>query len=247
MGGAAGDVEGGFGAHAFHEVDLLRIGEGFVVRGIVGLVHGDARKGAPLVAEEGHDFAGVDPRDGGHALAGAPGREGLHCVPVGVVPGVVCDHDARGLDVGAFKVPEQSVLVAFTGGDPVISDERLGEDEDLSTVGGVGQGFGVADKGSGEDGFTGAIGLGAEGGAGEDRAVLRTSAGSTRTRNGFPYSNGERRGLIRRRGALPVRLGRLTGSITLHRRHLPSLHGHIHGSGQALAIGPLDRDFQCVS
>jgi hypothetical protein len=48
----------------------------------------------------------------------------------------------------------------------------LCEDEDLATVGGVGHGLGVAHERGGEDGFTGDVGLGSEGLAFENRAVL---------------------------------------------------------------------------
>ncbi len=71
-----------------------------------------------------------------------------------------------------FEVPEQAMLVAGVGGNTVVADQRLCEDEDLATVGGVGHGLGVAHERGGEDGFTGDVGLGSEGLAFENRAVL---------------------------------------------------------------------------
>lgn len=64
------------------------------------------------------------------------------------------------------------MLVAGVGGDAVVADQRLCEDEDLATVGGVGHRLGVADEGGREDGFTGNVRLGSERLAFEDGAVL---------------------------------------------------------------------------
>lgn len=89
-----------------------------------------------------------------------------------VLQSIVLDDNARGLDVWGFEVSEQAVLVAGVGGDAVVADQRLCEDEDLATVGGVGHGLGVTDERGCEDGFTGNVRLGSERLAFEDGAVL---------------------------------------------------------------------------
>lgn len=72
---------------------------------------------------------------------------------MGVFLGVVGHDDTDALDVRRLEVLEQSMLVAGGGRDAVVADEWLGEDEDLTAVGGVGHGFGVAHEGGGEDGL----------------------------------------------------------------------------------------------
>jgi hypothetical protein len=167
-----GDVEGSLSGDALDEVDLLWVHEGLVLVGVVFLADCDAGEGGAALAEVGDDGAGVDAGDGGDAFAGAPGGEGFDGRPVAVLEGVVGDDDADALDVGGLEVLEEAVLVALVGGDAVVADEGLGEDEDLAAVGGVCHGLGVADEGGREDGLAGDVGLGSEGLAVEDWAVL---------------------------------------------------------------------------
>ena len=90
-----------------------------------------------------------------------------------VFRGIVSNDDAGTLDGGGFKVAKEIVFITFIdGGDTVVSDEGLSEDEDLAFVRRIGHGFGIADDGSGEDGLTADIPIGAKGNAMEDRAVL---------------------------------------------------------------------------
>jgi hypothetical protein len=91
-----------------------------------------------------------------------------------VLQSVILNDDARRLDVGRFEVSEQAMLVARVGGNPVVADQRLGEDEDLATVGRVGHGLGVPNQGCGKDGFSGDVGLCTKGHSFEDGAVLET-------------------------------------------------------------------------
>lgn len=71
-----------------------------------------------------------------------------------------------------FEVFEKTIRVTCTRGDPVVTDEGLCEDENLATVGWVTEGFGVADKGGGEDGLPRDVGTRAEGLAVKDRTIL---------------------------------------------------------------------------
>lgn len=64
------------------------------------------------------------------------------------------------------------MLIASSGGHTVVADQGLGEDEDLSTIRGIGHGLGVSNKGGGEDGFTRDVGLGTERLSREDGAIL---------------------------------------------------------------------------
>jgi hypothetical protein len=166
------DVEGGLGGDAADQVDGLRVDEGLVLVRVVLLADGDAGERGPLLAEVGDHLASVDAGDGGDSLAGAPLGERLDGGPVAVLQGVVLDNDTRGLDVGGLEVAEQTVLVTGSGGYTVVTDQRLGEDKDLATVGGVGHGLGISDERGGEDGFTRDVGLGTKGLSGEDGAVL---------------------------------------------------------------------------
>ena len=67
------------------------------------------------------------------------------------------------------------MLIAGVGGDSVVADQRLGEDEDLSTVGGIGHGLGVSNEGCGEDSLAGDVCFGTKRLAFEDGAVLQNS------------------------------------------------------------------------
>lgn len=52
------------------------------------------------------------------------------------------------------------MLVTSARGYTVVTNQWLGEDKDLATVGGVGHRLRVSDKRGCEDGFTGNVGLG---------------------------------------------------------------------------------------
>jgi hypothetical protein len=91
---------------------------------------------------------------------------------VTVLQGIILDNDTGGLDVGRLEVSEQTMLIAGSGGNTIVSNQGLGENENLSTVGWIGHGLWVSDEGRGENSFTRDVGFGAEGLAGEDRAVL---------------------------------------------------------------------------
>jgi hypothetical protein len=93
---------------------------------------------------------------------------------VAVLQSVVLNDNARRLNVGRFEVSEQAMLVARVGRNPVVADQRLGEDEDLATVGGVGHGLGIPNQGCGKDGLAGDVGLCTKGHSFEDGAVLKT-------------------------------------------------------------------------
>ena len=88
--------------------------------------------------------------------------------------GSICNDHATGLDVGGFKVFEQSTLVSGRRWNAIISDERLCEDQNLAPVGGVSQRLGVPDEGSREDRFARDVRLGAERLPMENRAILES-------------------------------------------------------------------------
>lgn len=164
--------EGSLGADALNQVDLAGIDEALVLVGIVLVTNRDSGKGGTLLTEVGDDFAGVDARDGGDTFTGTPFAQALNSRPVAVLEGDIGDNHASDLNMGRFKVLEEVVVVALAGRNTVVSNERLGEDEDLPTVRWVGHGLGIADQRGSEDGFTGDVGIGTKSLALEDRAVL---------------------------------------------------------------------------
>lgn len=91
-----------------------------------------------------------------------------------VVLGDIGNDDTGALDVGRLEVLEQIVLVPLVRGHTVVTDEGLGKDQDLTSVGRVGHGLGVANEGRSEDGFARDISIGAEGFALKYRAILHT-------------------------------------------------------------------------
>jgi hypothetical protein len=166
------DVEGSLGGHTADEVDSLRVDVGLVLIGIVLLADGNAGQRGTLLTEVCHNLTGVDARDGGDTLTSAPLSQRLDSSPMAVLQSVVLDHNTRRLDVGRLEVSEQAMLIAGRGGDAVVADQRLGEDEDLAAVRGVRHGLGVSNEGGGEDCLAGDVGLSTERLAGEDWAIL---------------------------------------------------------------------------
>lgn len=164
--------KGSLGADALNQVDLAGIDEALVLVGVVLVTNRDSGKGRTLLTEIGDDFAGVDARDGGDTFAGTPFAQALDSRPVAVLEGDIGDNHASNLNMGRFKVLEEVVVVALARGNTVVSNERLGEDEDLPSVRWVGHGLGIANQRGGEDGFTRNVGVGTKSLALEDRAVL---------------------------------------------------------------------------
>jgi hypothetical protein len=173
------DVERSLRRNTTHEVNSLRVDVCLVLVGIVLLADGDAGQRRTLLTEVCYNLTSVDAGDGWDALSGAPCRQRLNGSPVAVLHSVVLDDDSRSLDMRRLKVSEQAMLIAGAGGDSVVADQRLGEDENLSTVGGVGHGLGVPNEGCGEDGLAGDICFGTKRFAFKDGAVLQAVSHSS--------------------------------------------------------------------
>lgn len=90
-----------------------------------------------------------------------------------VVGGIVRHHQTRCLDIRTLEIFQQAVLVSVVIGHAVIANQRLSENEYLPSIGGIGQGLGIADKRGGEDRLTRDVGGSAKRFAGEDRAILQ--------------------------------------------------------------------------
>lgn len=178
LGVGSADVERSLGADLTDQVDLLRVDEGLILVSVVLLTDGDTSEGRTLLTEVGDNGTSVDAGDGGHTLTGTPFTETLDGSPVAVLLSHIGDDDTSGLEVGRLKVLEQTVLVPLSGGNTVVTDQRLGEDQDLTTVGGVGQRLGVSDQGSGENGFTRNVGAGSKGLPMEDGAISDRKSGT---------------------------------------------------------------------
>lgn len=89
----------------------------------------------------------------------------------------VGDDNTRRLEVGRFEILEQPKVVLLKGRHTIVANQWLGEDQNLSTVGGIRQGFGVADQRGGEDGFTRDVGASSERLPMEDGAVSNREGG----------------------------------------------------------------------
>lgn len=163
LGVSSADVERSFGADLADQVDLLRVDESLVLVGIVLLTNGDTGQRGTLLTEVGDNGTGVNTRDGRNTLTGAPLTKTLDSGPVTVLLRNVGDNDTSRLEVGGLEVLEESIGVFLSGGDSVVANQWLGEDQNLATVGRVGQRLGVSHQGGGEDGFTRDVGLGSKG------------------------------------------------------------------------------------
>jgi len=69
---------------------------------------------------------------------------------VAVLGGVIRHDDAADLDPLGLKVLEEAKLVSVAVRDAVVANQRLGEDDDLATVGGISHGLGVTHQAGGE-------------------------------------------------------------------------------------------------
>lgn len=163
--------EGSLGADALDQVDLARVDEALILISIVLVTNRDPSKGGTLLSEVGDNGTGIDARDGGNTLSGAPLAQTLNGGPVAVVDSNVGDDNTGALNMGGLEVLEEVVLVSGVGGNTIVANEGLGEDEDLASVGGVGHGLGVTNKGGGEDSLARDVGVGAESLALEDWTI----------------------------------------------------------------------------
>lgn len=171
--------KGSLGADALDQVDLARVDKAFVLIGIVLVANGDPSEGRTLLSEESDNGSGIDAGNGGNALTGTPIAQTLDGGPVAVLKGDVGDDNTSTLNVRRLKVLQKVVLVTLTGGNAVVANQGLGEDEDLATVRGVGHGFGIADERSGEDSLARDVSVGAKGLASENGAILFNISVST--------------------------------------------------------------------
>lgn len=171
------DVERLLGADLTHQVDLFGIGEGLVLVGIIFLANGDLGQGRTLLTQVGDDGTGVDTRNGGDTFTGTPLTQTLNGGPVAVLLGNIGNNNTGRLQVGGLEVLQQTILVLLSRRHTVVADERLGEDQNLATVGGIGQRLGVSDQRSGEDGLAGDVGASTERLAGE-HGTITNSEGS---------------------------------------------------------------------
>lgn len=166
-----GHVERCLGAHLSDKVDLLRIGEGLILVGIIFLTGSDTSQGRTLLPEVGDNGTGIDARDGRDTFASAPLPEALDSGPMAVLLGHIGDHNTRRLKVGGFKVLQETIIILFEAGHTIVANEGLGEDKNLPAVRRVGQRFGVADQGGRKDSLSRDIATSPEGLAVEDRTV----------------------------------------------------------------------------
>lgn len=159
---SSADVERLLGADLTDQVDLLGVGESLILVGIVLLTNSDTGKGGTLLTQEGDNGTSVDARDSGDALTSTPLAQALNSSPVAVLLSNIGNNNTSGLEVGGLEVLQQTIGVLLGGGHTVVTNQRLGEDQDLATVGGIGKGLGVSDKRGSEDSLAGDVGASTE-------------------------------------------------------------------------------------
>lgn len=179
--------EGGLGADALDQVDLARVDKGLILIGVVLVANGDSSQRGTLLSEEGDNLAGIDTRDSRDALASAPIAQTLDSGPVAVLLSNISNHHSGTLNVGRLEVFQEVVLIPHVGGNTIVANQGLSEDDDLAAVGGVGHRFGVANERGSEDGLARDVGIRTEGGASEDRAISNGEGGLD-TRDGLSGS-----------------------------------------------------------
>lgn len=117
----------------------------------------------------------VDARDGRNALTSTPFAQALNSSPVTVLLSVIRNNNTHTLNVGRLEVFQQSMFVSGRGWNTIVADKRLREDENLSTVRGIGHRLGVSNKRGREDRLARNVRLGAERLAVEDWTILENA------------------------------------------------------------------------
>lgn len=179
--------EGGLGAHALNEINLARIGKALVLVGVILLTDGDSGKRGTLLTKKCDNLARVHARDGRHALTSAPLAKTFHGGPMAVLQSHIGHDDPGTLEVRGLEILEKVVLVTLGRRHAVVANQRLGEDQNLSTVRRIRHGFAVSHERGGEDGFARNVGICTKGRAIEDGAVSNSQCGWDRfDRGGSP-------------------------------------------------------------
>lgn len=146
-----GHIQGLLGGHLRHQVRGHRV----VELGRARAFHEYTALGGALLPQVLHDFTGVHTSDRSDTFTLAPVAQGLHSGPVRVLRSVVSNDYTGDLYVGRLEVLEQVVLVArLHRGHTVVTNQRLCEHQDLTTVRGISHRLRVPNERSGEHGFT---------------------------------------------------------------------------------------------
>jgi hypothetical protein len=128
------DVEWSLGADFLDQVDLLGVNESFILIGIVFLSDGDSgqrRSNFPQVRDNG---TSINTRDSRNTFTSTPIAQALHSSPMAVLLSVIGNNNTHTLNVGTFKVFQQTMIVSSGGWNTIVADKRLSEDKNLSTV-----------------------------------------------------------------------------------------------------------------
>lgn len=175
------DVEGGvgcgddkwsLGADPLHKVNLARVDEALILICVVLVTDRNPSQGRTLLTEVRDNGTGVNARNGGHTLTRTPLSQALNRGPVAVLLSHIRHNNSGTLDVRGLEVLEEVEFVANVRRNTVVANERLGEDQNLATVGGIGHGLRVANKGGGKDGLARNVGVGTEGDSVENGTIL---------------------------------------------------------------------------
>lgn len=189
IGGA--HVERSLGADLADQVDLFRIGESLVLVSVVLLADGDTSEGRTPLTQIGDDSPSIDTGDGRNAFTSTPLAERLDSSPVAVLLSHIGHNHASGLQVGGLEILEKTVLVPLSRRHAVVANQGLSEDQDLTTVGRIGQRLGIPNQRGGEDGFTGDVGASSEGLAVENRTISNRESGTLMSRTLLTNSSHE--------------------------------------------------------
>lgn len=213
-------VERSFGADSFDQVDLAGIYKALILIRIVLISSRDSGKRGTLLSEVRDDSTSINSRDGRDAFSCTPLSQAFYSGPMAVLLGGVGHDDTSTLNVWRLKVSQQIPLVTHSRRHTIVPDEGLGEYQNLAAVRRIGHRLWVANERRGKDGLARDVGVGTEGSAMENRAILeQVSEKSTTMSMGVTHSNGKSslvaRSLWRRRGKLGGHLAALA-SLELH-------------------------------
>ncbi len=123
-----------------YEVLLVGVGE---LDGVIDKL--EFAEHSALLTDFLGESTGVDAFNSRHVLLTEPLAEALLSVPVAIVVGVVGDYDAGDVNlVGLEKLRETRLGVEIIMRHAIVANEWIGEDQDLASVGRIGEALWVA-------------------------------------------------------------------------------------------------------
>jgi hypothetical protein len=110
-----------------------------------------ASKTRPPITKQLGQRASIDIREGRDVVADTPLSKRLNSSPMGILCGVVGDHNPTNLNPLLLKVLEETKPIPLPAWHTIVSNQGLSKDDDLPTIRRIRHGLRVTNKTGGED------------------------------------------------------------------------------------------------